>query len=100
MVSGRQYYEMPPVGQAMSSAYSGIRRFDPDYGLDHCHDKYGVEHQKDYRLAAARTVHGTGAARARQSLSAMDEKRANEIRRGVYAHVFLDVKNSHKSDAL
>ncbi|TQN73741.1 hypothetical protein CSHISOI_01731 [Colletotrichum shisoi] len=41
-----------------------------------------------------------GAAGARQSLSALDQKRANEIRHGVYAHVFLDVKNSHKSDTL
>ncbi|KAK2005142.1 hypothetical protein LX36DRAFT_665179 [Colletotrichum falcatum] len=97
-ISGRQYYEIPPAGQAMTSAYSGLRRFDPDYGLDYGHHKYGVEHQTDYRSAAARAVPGTGTA-ARQSLSALDEKRANEIRRGIYAHVFLDVKNSHKSDA-
>ncbi|KAK2045040.1 hypothetical protein LZ31DRAFT_541441 [Colletotrichum somersetense] len=100
MTSGRQYYEMPPAGQAMSRAYNGIRRFDPDYGLDYGHDKYGVEHhQADYRCVAPRAVPGTGLAGTRQSLSAMDEKRANDIRRGVYAHVFLDVKNSHKSDA-
>ncbi|KAK1988700.1 hypothetical protein LZ30DRAFT_683620 [Colletotrichum cereale] len=99
MISGRQYYEMPPAGQAMASAYSGIRRFDPDYGLDYGHDMYGFEYQTDHRSMASRAVPGTGAAGARQSLSALDEKRANEIRRGVYAHVFLDVKNSHKSDA-
>ncbi|KAK2019999.1 hypothetical protein LZ32DRAFT_612380 [Colletotrichum eremochloae] len=99
MISRRQYYETPSTGQAKTSAYSGIRRFDPDYGLDYGHYKYGVEHQTDYRYPATWAVPGTGTTGARQSLSALDEKRANEIRRGVYAHVFLDVKNSHKSDA-
>ncbi|KZL83054.1 hypothetical protein CI238_08089 [Colletotrichum incanum] len=98
MISGRQYYEIPPAGQAITNTYNGNRRFDPDYGLDYGHHKYGVEHQADYR-SAARAVPSIGAAGARQSLSALDEKRANEIRHGVYAHVFLDVKNSHKSDA-
>ncbi|KAK6227211.1 hypothetical protein QIS74_00766 [Colletotrichum tabaci] len=104
MVSGRQYYEIPPASQAMAISDNGNRRFDPDYGLDYGHHKYGygvVDNPADHYRCAARAVPGImGAAGARQSLSALDQKRANEIRHGVYAHVFLDVKNSHKSDAL
>ncbi|OHF01339.1 hypothetical protein CORC01_03372 [Colletotrichum orchidophilum] len=94
MISGRQYYEIPPASQATTTSYKGNRRFDPDYGLNYSHHSYAIE-QKDYR--ATRAVSGLGPAGARQSLSALDDSRANEIRHGVYAHVFLDVKNSSKS---
>ncbi|KAK1636656.1 hypothetical protein BDP81DRAFT_26166 [Colletotrichum phormii] len=98
MISGRQYYEIPPAGQAITTSYKGNRRFDPDYGLNYGHHSYAIE-QKDYRTARAVSGGSLGPAGARQSLSALDDKRANEIRHGVYAHVFLDVKNSNKSDA-
>lgn len=98
MISGRQYYEIPPAGQAITTSYKGNRRFDPDYGLNYGHHSYAIE-QKDYRAARAVSGSGLGPAGARQSLSALDDKRANEIRHGVYAHVFLDVKNSSKSEA-
>ncbi|KXH37874.1 hypothetical protein CSIM01_09807 [Colletotrichum simmondsii] len=98
MISGRQYYEIPPAGQAITTSYKGNRRFDPDYGLNYGHHSYAIE-QKGYRAARAVSGSGLGPAGARQSLSALDDKRANEIRHGVYAHVFLDVKNSSKSEA-
>ncbi|KAF9880008.1 hypothetical protein CkaCkLH20_02819 [Colletotrichum karsti] len=138
MISGRQYYEIPPVrgggggGGAGNAAngYGGVHphRFDPTFGDGYGHG-HGHGHGHGYSRSGGHggyhydRNHGTRQAQqeeagypygyddndvkparaapaARQSLSALDEKRANEIRRGVYAHVFLDVKNSSKSEVL
>ncbi|KAF6841358.1 hypothetical protein CPLU01_00489 [Colletotrichum plurivorum] len=117
MISGRQYYEIPPAGAAGKAFNGNGNRFDPTYvpGYGHAHGYGRSGHYYDRNhVTVTRLLHDDeeenshhGADEptrtvpaARQSLSALDEKRANEIRRGVYAHVFLDVKNSSKSDVL
>uniref|UniRef100_L2FD90 Uncharacterized protein n=1 Tax=Colletotrichum fructicola (strain Nara gc5) TaxID=1213859 RepID=L2FD90_COLFN len=134
MISGRQYYEIPPAGGGGSggvviggggarNGHGSIHRFDPTYvpgyghGVhgysrghshggggyyDRNHGARGQQYDDDDDNDDSNNIsinHGfKPAPAARQSLSALDEKRANEIRRGVYAHVFLDVKNSSKSE--
>ncbi|KAI8151101.1 hypothetical protein K4K49_003153 [Colletotrichum sp. SAR 10_70] len=143
MISGRQYYEIPPAGGGGSggvviggggggtrggagnhamNGHGSIHRFDPTYVPGYGHGVHGysrghshggggyydrnrgtrVQQYDDDDNDDSNNIsinHGfKPAPAARQSLSALDEKRANEIRRGVYAHVFLDVKNSSKSE--
>ncbi|OLN88807.1 hypothetical protein CCHL11_01928 [Colletotrichum chlorophyti] len=85
-IMGNGYGSGNGIRGGSSGGGGGNRRFDPDYGLNYGHSSYAAEHN-DHRRANT----------ARLSLSALD---ANEVRRGAYAHVFLDVKNSNKSEAL
>ncbi|KAL0938803.1 uncharacterized protein CTRU02_205413 [Colletotrichum truncatum] len=79
---------------------NGIQhRFDPTFGHGYGHGYGGYGYDRNRGIPQEDDIIPTCLVpAARQSLSALDEKRANEIRRGVYAHVFLDVKNSNKSE--
>lgn len=96
MITGRKSYELPRAGKAVNGNSDTTRRFELDYSRPYGY-AYSAVQKNDHR--SIRSVSGIGAEAGRQSLSALDDKRASELRQGVYAHVFLDVKNRNKSDA-